>query len=239
MKQRLLHPNIRNMKTTIKAKTAVAQVGPALLFLLFMQTTFCMAQVTGRPQTDDEFLLARADEHVAIYYRWMEAGDNRMARQLKAVFTVESTPEAVLSVIRDDRSFTGWMSGTKTYYRVKSVDVNQWYSYVQFEVPWPLNNQDCILRYTLQEKKEEQSFHVEIQGTPAYMKEFEGVKRISHLQIRWILTRTAQNQTRVEYYVFSNQVSKVPKKITDPIIQGNLLRTMNAFRNTVLERRVS
>jgi hypothetical protein len=57
----------------------------------------------------------------------------------------------------------------------------------------------------------------------------------NHFQ-EWMSSTKTYYRTWVEYFVLSNQVSDIPKTLTDPIIQKNLLRTMNAFRETVRER---
>jgi hypothetical protein len=189
------------------------------------------------PEATDGFTLARSDENIRILYRWVNTDAPQAVRQLKAEFIADCPVNRILDVIHDDNHFQEWMSNTKLYYRVKSVDTGNWYSYVQFSLPWPLSNQDCILHYQLKTPASPDFVQVFITGEPAFLREFKGVKRISHLEIQWKLRSIGHGRTWVEYFVLSNQVSDIPKTLTDPIIQKNLLRTMNAFRETVRERR--
>jgi hypothetical protein len=188
------------------------------------------------PEAADGFILARSDGNIKILYRWINTEAPQAVRQLKAEFIAHCPMNRILDVIHDDNHFQEWMSNTKSYYRVKSVDTGNWYSYVQFSLPWPLSNQDCILHYQLKTPASPDFVQLFITGEPAYLKEFKGVKRISHLDIQWKLRSIGPGRTLVEYYVFSNQVSDLPRTLTDPIIQKNLLRTMNAFRETAEER---
>jgi hypothetical protein len=41
------------------------------------------------------------------------------------------------------------------------------------------------------------------------------------------------NKVRVEYSMFTNVKPSFPLWLTDPIIQNNLMKTMNAFRDRV------
>lgn len=184
-----------------------------------------------------DFKMVKSENDITIYTRWIPVNETRSARQLKAEFFIPEPVDQILSVLRDDTHTTSWMRNTKTYYRVKTMDQRQWYSYVQFAVPWPLSNQDCILKYQVIVDPSSQNTRIEVVGVPDYLKEFEGVKRIAHMEVEWVFTRVNPSLTKVEYYAFSNQPSRYPRSITDPIIQNNLLKTMKAFCCTVSERR--
>ena len=189
------------------------------------------------PSTIDvnaKFNLVRSDDNISIYTRWIPVTETRSTRQLKAEFVIDCSSEKVVSVLRDEKSYTKWMKATKTYYRLKTVNTNQWYSYVQFSIPWPLNNQDCILKYEVHENTELSRTEITLIGEPDFLQTYEGVERISHMEGSWVITQIgAGNKTRVEYLVYSKQAPKFPTWITDPLIQKNLLKTMNAFRDIV------
>lgn len=179
------------------------------------------------------FALVKDASGVSIYTRWIPVTETRSARQIKAVIVMDGTVASVLSVLRDDRSFTKWMNGTKDYYRIKTLDSASWYSYVQFQIPWPLNNQDCIIKYNVTEDPSAGKTILSLKATPSFLKSFDGVKRIPHMEGSWVITNLGNNKVMVEYTMFSNQKPSFPRWITDPIIQNNLLKTMEAFRNSV------
>jgi len=148
-------------------------------------------------------------------------------------FTLVRQENNIAIFILDDDSFTSWMKGTRDYYRVETVDSSSWYSYIQFSIPWPLNDQDCIIHYRLR-RNSESYLEVFIDGEPGYLAPVEGVKRISHMQGSWKLLEVSPEKTVIEYLIFSNQPSSFPRWITDPIIQNNMIRTMTAFREQVI-----
>jgi hypothetical protein len=188
------------------------------------------------PSTIDvnaKFNLVRSDDNISIYTRWIPVTETRSTRQLKAEFVIDCPAEKVISVLRDEKSYTKWMKATKTYYRLKTINTNQWYSYVQFSIPWPLNNQDCILKYEVHQNTELSRTEITLIGEPDFLQTYEGVERISHMEGSWVITQIGPGKSRVEYLVYSKQAPKFPTWITDPLIQKNLLKTMNAFRNIV------
>jgi hypothetical protein len=180
-----------------------------------------------------KFTLVRSDNNVSIYTRWIPVTEIRSTRQLKAEFVIDCPAEKVVSVLRDEKSYTKWMKATKTYYRLKTVNENQWYSYIQFSIPWPLNNQDCILKYEVHEGPDPSKTEITLAGEPGFLQTYEGVERISHMEGSWMITKIGPDKSRVEYLVYSNQTPKFPTWITDPLIQKNLLKTMIALRDIV------
>ncbi len=180
-----------------------------------------------------KFNLVRSDDNISIYTRWIPVTETRSTRQLKAEFVIDCPAEKVVSVLRDEKSYTKWMKATKTYYRLKTINENQWYSYVQFSIPWPLNNQDCILKYEVHECIDPSKTEITLAGEPDFLQTYEGVERISHMEGSWVITKIGAGKSRVEYLVYSKQAPKFPTWITDPLIQKNLLKTMNAFREIV------
>jgi len=184
--------------------------------------------------TNAKFTLVRSDKNIFIYTRWIPVTEARSTRQLKAKFVIDCPAENVVSVLRDEKSYTKWMKATKTCYRIKTINSNQWYSYVQFSIPWPLNNQDCILKYEVRTCEELSRTVITLLSEPDLLESCKGIERISHMEGKWVITQFEPGKTCVEYYVFSKQEPKFPTWITDLLIQKNLLNTMNAFRDIVI-----
>ena len=72
------------------------------------------------------------------------------------------------------------------------------------------------------------------EGLKAILKSCKDIERISHMEGLWIITQTGPEKTCVEYYVSSKQEPKFPTWITAPLIEKNLLNTMSAFRDVVM-----
>jgi len=180
-----------------------------------------------------EFKLVKDVSDIRISTRWIPVTKNRSARQIKAECIINGPISKILFVLSDDPSFVEWMKSVKDYYRIKTVTPNKWYSYIQFGLPWPLRNQDCIIKYEITENEEEGITVVLVKGMPAILKTFDGVDRIPHMEGSWRLTDLGNNKVAVEYKMYSNQKSKFPRWVTDPIIQNSMVETMDAFRSKV------
>ncbi|MCX6245909.1 MAG: hypothetical protein NTU98_14540 [Bacteroidetes bacterium] len=204
-----------------------------LIGLLLATTSFTLGDENSNP---GEFTVVKEESGIRISEKWIPVTSTRSARQVRCEFTVEGSVASVISVLHDDLSFTKWMKGTKTYYRVKTIDPGHWYSYVQFHLPWPLHNQDCIIRYEVSTDAADGKTVIRMTGDPGFLKQFEDVTRIPNMEGSWKFTDLGNNRVGVEYRMFTNQAPKFPRWITDPIVHSNLLKTMDAFRSNVHKR---
>ncbi len=204
-----------------------------LIILLLGNTSFKPGYEDKNP---GEFIIVKDVSGIRISTRWIPVTDTRSARQVKCEFVVDGPVPKVISVLYDDITIARWMKGTKEYYRVKTIDAEHWYSYVQFHITWPFNNQDCIIKYDVSKDVASRKTVVHMTGEPGYLKNFEGVNRIPHMEGSWIFTDLGNDRVKVEYVIFSNQVPKFPRWITDPIIRENIFETMDTFRSILHER---
>lgn len=194
-------------------------------------------RVTGDPavkSTDSMFSLERRSGDISIYSRWIKATETRLARQLKVEFTVRIPVEKVISAIRDERSCTAWMKSAKIYCRIKTINSNQWYSYIRFSIPWPLNDQDCILKYNVLTNGDHSRTEISLVSEPGMLKTYNGIKRITHMEGLWVISRLNPHKTFVEYYIFSKQEPQYPSGLTAPLVEKDLLKTMSAFRESLI-----
>jgi hypothetical protein len=222
----------------MKTKTTTSLILLSFFLISGFRTTSEKTFLTddsASPDKSANFTLVRSDENISIYTRWIPATETRMTRQIKAEFVIDCSIDNIISVLKDEKSYTQWMKATKTYYRLKTINDNQWLAYIQFSIPWPLNNQDCILKYEVHQNEDKSQTEITLQGEPDFLKSYEGVERISHMEGSWIITRIDGGKSLVEYYMYSKQAPKFPTWITDPLIQKNLLKTMNALREVVLD----
>ena len=192
-----------------------------------MKTVICLALLWGVTLTDTPsmgsirenepgvstettpFSLVKQENDISIYTRWLPVDEKRSARQVKVTFAVDAPTSEALSVLLNDASFTSWMKGTSDYHRVHTVDSGNWYSYIQFSIPWPLNDQDCIIHYEIL-KHSGTYTEILLNGEPDYLSAIDGVTRISHMEGMWKLVSARPNRTLMEYVIFSKQPSSFP-----------------------------
>ena len=177
----------------------------------------------------DEFKLVKSEQNINLFIRPVPLNEGYTVRQLKAVLYVKATPTEVVDLIRDDKNISTWMKAVRNCKNLQRLSDDQWITYLIFSVPWPLNDQDCIFRF----KKIMQPSGVvilEFSSDPGYIETIEGIKRMKGIKGSWIITPAGDGSCRVEYSICSYTKPSLPRWLTDPIIQGNLISSMSAFR---------
>lgn len=192
---------------------------------------FCLsATAMGKNCNPDtaNFVLVKENNGIALYERWYSVNPSQQQREIKATFRVKSDSYAAAALIKDESKGKKWNKNTESYRIVKhSEDI--WFGYIQYDLPWPVSNQDCVLEYS--QNSCGQSLEISFKGTdhpsfPASKK----IQRIAEINGKWIFTEN-ENGTYVEYYITTTPSNTLPTWITDPIIRNNLIETLADFKN--------
>lgn len=175
-----------------------------------------------------DFTLVKRSDGIALYERWYAIGANEEAREVKATFTIRTSPEAALALLKDGSKGQLWNKSTNAY-RLLDVRKNTWISYIEYDLPWPVSNQDCVLQYRVNGGTDTVTvtfLNIEHPALPVRKR----VKRIPDIKGKWIFIQTVDG-VRVEYYITTKPSDTLPNWLTDPIIRNNLIETLSGFRS--------
>jgi hypothetical protein len=181
------------------------------------------------------FVLVKQDDGITLYERWYAVNENQHAREVKATFTVNAETDAAVALIRNESLGKKWNKNTEEY-RVLPSAGGIWFSYIQYDLPWPVSNQDCVLRYDQQYF--DNSMEIVFRGTqhPAFPVQ-KRIQRIPEISGKWIFKESAQG-IDVEYYITTTPSSTLPTWLTDPIIRNNLIETLQGFRKILEQKKI-
>lgn len=206
---------------------------PLLLIILFgIICGECFA-TNGQSDTSD-FVLVKENDGIALYERWYPTDvDDQLAREVKATFTLKAPLGRAVDLIRDESQGTRWNKNTSVY-RIVPRNDDVWFGYVQYDLPWPVSDQDCVLYF--QRTLSRNSIQIEFKGAehPSFPVR-KKIQRIPEIAGKWVFKEN-ETEVAVEYYVTTLPSSTLPTWLTDPIIRNNLLETLGSFRE-ILECR--
>jgi hypothetical protein len=184
--------------------------------------------------SEEEFKLVRTDKGISLYERWIPNAEDEKVREIKATFIVRADVAGIFRLMTSPAMGTDWNVNVKEYNVIPSGKENTWITYIKYSIPWPFEDQDCCLLYQL--RREEQYAEISFQSIshnrfPVY----KNITRISGAKGKWQLQDLGNGNMRVTYLISTNRSKKVPRWISDPIVQGNLIETMTRFK-TLAER---
>lgn len=188
--------------------------------LLFFQS---LAGDTG------EFKLVKKDNAISLYERWIPGAGGENVREIKAVFLVNTAVPAVVGLFKDQLHGKDWNANASEYKIAPATDPHHWITYIRYDIPWPVDDQDCCLLYRLRENNGSAEVVFESitdQRFPLCNK----TTRITGTRGKWLLEPTPEGPMRITYIVTTDRSRKIPRWVSDPIIHDNLFRTMTKFK---------
>lgn len=186
---------------------------------------------TGTPDTAS-FILVKENNGISLYERWYSVRPNLLAREIKATFIVNAGTEAALALLKDESKGRDWNRNIEEY-KVLPGNKNFWFSYVQYDLPWPVSNQDCVLKYNPYYSADGMKVFFHNSSHPEFPVQ-KRIQRIPEIRGKWIFRESAEGLV-VEYYITTTPSDTLPTWLTDPIIRNNLIQNLTDFRN-ILEK---
>ncbi|GAB3421696.1 SRPBCC family protein [Niabella aquatica] len=202
-------------------KELIKSILPVMAGLLFI--TVCNAA---------DFKLVKNESNINLYERWVPHNGNTV-RELKADFVVRTpSADAVIALLKDPDKGAKWNTHARTVKIAVTKNETVWYTYVRYKMPWPMNDQDCGLKYFFNKNDVSKAI------CPVYFEEagvmqfpaIKNVNRITGTRGKWVLEKIKNGHLRVTYQIITDKSISVPRWIADPIIHDNLFTTMAAFR---------
>ena len=173
--------------------------------------------------------LVKKAKGIELYEKWYEVSTNQLAREVKVAYHINTSIQSAAALIENEVKATQWNKGS-SHYKIIPKDENSWISYIQYDLPWPVDYQDCVLYYKVSQASGDQIIidfkSVEHEIFPTS----KNISRILDVKGKWILKATPTG-TRVDYSITTLPSPTLPRWITDPIVRNNLIDTMDEFRN--------
>jgi hypothetical protein len=194
---------------------------------------FLFTAATSYAAGPGDFVLVKQNKVISLYERWIDHG-NEQVREIKAVFAVRSGIDAITKLLADQQKGTQWNVSAKDYRVLPLTTPKNWVSYIRYSIPWPFDDQDCCLLYTLNRNSSKAELNFESvthEKFPVYKK----ITRMNGIKGKWMLEENVKGTTQVTYFISTDRSANVPRWVSDPIIRNNLFETITAFKN-ILEQ---
>ena len=202
----------------------MAKTGAALLLAAMLSVPATYAE---KPGPDFEFLKER--DGIDLFYRWMEMPEGKSVRQMKAVLEIDGCANDVLNLLKDENRALNWIPAAEEFRHLTVTSDTEWASYIQFAIPWPFADQDCILAYAARWESDG-SLVIDFECKPEYIDPVDGITRMKDIVGSFVIRPEEKGRCVMECYFLSKKASRIPKWITEPIITGNILNLVGAIR---------
>jgi hypothetical protein len=183
---------------------------------------------------DDGWILKKSRDGVDIHYRWVESGQESV-RQLKASMQLICEVDEVVEMIRSDSASLRWVNRMVQFKNFDESENGIWYTYSEIDIPWPFQNRDLITRNQIEANKK--GAHIKLFSEPDKLPGVKGLVRIETFSGEWIIEKTDDDQTRIDYLIMTEGPPLLPAWFSDPIVENGLIKTMQSLAAEILTRK--
>ncbi|MBZ4192380.1 hypothetical protein [Niabella beijingensis] len=197
--------------------------------LIFFLILFC-GRLLAAPGGD--FKLVKTSNGINLYERWVMHNGSKV-RELKVSFEVTGVGFSdVVTLLKDAGKGGRWNVKSSQYKIAVTRDANVWLNYIRYALPWPMEDQDCSLKffYTPTGGSGAQTIYFESVQHQVYPR-LKNVTRLEGTSGRWVLDPLGGQEARITYQILTNKSASVPRWVSDPIVYDNILNTMYRFKS--------
>ncbi|ANH80676.1 hypothetical protein A8C56_06515 [Niabella ginsenosidivorans] len=192
-------------------------VAIALTALLFI----CKAAVAN------DFRLVKTANGVSLYERWVPHNGHTV-RELKAAFEAPGVglPD-IIRLLKDADKGSVWNTRASQYKITRTKNNNIWLNYIRYKLPWPMDDQDCSLKFEAYPGSNSISFESVLH--PVYPR-LKNVSRLEGTSGSWMIENSANNKVRITYQILTNKSTDVPRWISDLIVYDQIITMLSKFK---------
>jgi hypothetical protein len=166
------------------------------------------------------------NEKITLYERCIFCLDTTIkGRQIQGVFETSASIDKMLTTVVDETKIKEWQKNIIKYQYIPGSDSIR-HTYSLYKMPWPLNNQDNLLRYTLRKLTDNLmvlSFQDSLNEQMAPLN--KNVDRKPTIG-QWQFEKLSNGKTQVIYTIVTKPTG-YPRFITDHIVRKNLMSTIS------------
>ncbi|MBO9593501.1 MAG: hypothetical protein J7599_11385 [Niabella sp.] len=197
------------------------------LWLLILVGSFLNAAAPA------DFKWVKTSNGIMLYERWVMHNGNKV-RELKVCFDVPGAGLSdVVGLLKDAGKGSSWNVRSSQYKVTKTPDEHVWLNYIRYSLPWPMEDQDCSLKYFYNATTGTAGAHtiyfesIQHQVYPR----FKNVTRLEGTSGKWTVDQLENGPSRITYQILTNKSGTVPRWVSDPIVYDNILTTMARFKS--------
>lgn len=204
---------------------------------LLLTSLLLFSKMIFATEPDPQFKFIETRGPITLYERWVRHNNNSV-RELKAVFMIHKTGVVdFITLLKSEQAAYKWNPNAKKLSVALSKEDNIWHSYMRYKIPWPMDDQDCCLKYYYDKNKLNGNLvpiYFYSVDYPAFPK-LKTVTRITGTKGCWLLQQTNPDNLNITYNIVTDKSAIIPRWVSDPIVYNNLFSSLTALKN-ILEQ---
>jgi hypothetical protein len=183
-----------------------------------------------------QWKMVRNTEGVKTFHRYVTQQDGGSYGERKGELIINCSLQEAVRLVSDAESTRKWMSGIDENYKLTHINLNEWYNYTKFSIPWPFSKRDLVSLYKLIADPAHGLVTINITCKDTYVPLKPGIIRLTDYHATWAIKKQGEKTTSICFIMSSSQPPAFPRYIQEPIIErmfhNNLVRLRDILMAT-------
>lgn len=157
---------------------------------------FCVGFANPKIYGQSDWKFVTEKQGIKVSSRFVEGSK---VKALRVDCRVQANTAQVVALLLDIDATVQWVYHTKSCKLIRQVSPSELYYYSEVSLPWPLENRDFVARVKVTQNPATKVVTVDAPAVPGWVKQKEGIVRVSHSVGTWILTPLDEKTTKIQY----------------------------------------
>jgi hypothetical protein len=179
---------------------------------------------------EDSYEIIKKGDHMELSERWIKMGGTVDSREVRMVMTVWAGTSDILETLRNEQKGAYWNVNSNRFH-VKVLDNKSWISFIEYQLPFPMNNRACYFLHEAKSIGSITTIHFKTLETDLFSKG-KSLEIILGLEGKWVIEDRG-DYSLLSYHIISVPDKSMPRWLVDPIVRKNMWSSMEKLRTTI------
>lgn len=199
--------------------------------LLFTSILLIIWSISSTAQTKtDDWNLTIDKKKIKVYTRTPE---NSTFKEIKIETIFYAPLEKLTAALDDASSYTTWVYKCTKSKKVKTLNKQEFYYYIESDLPFPLANRDLVIHSTKWIEKSQNTVYYFSTAMEEILPEEKGLVRINKYDSFWTIEELSKNKLSINYQCRTDPGGNLPAWLVNLAVTTGPLKTMQQLEQYI------
>lgn len=156
--------------------------------------------------------------------------DTTAIKSIRVIFEFKASLESAVEILSDIDSYTEWIYKAKKANLIDTVSSNEYYYYINFDMPFPVWDRDNVILTSIHEDAENKMVSFSSKAAPNYIPEAKGIVRVQTLESHWKISQKENGMVHIDYHGFADPCGNIPNWLANLALTAGPTKSFEEFK---------
>ena len=189
--------------------------------------SFLLILFVSLPAFSQEWNLKKEEDGIKIFTRFIPGTE---FEEVRCTVSIKTRLSSFVAMLKDIEGYTEWAFNCVETKLLETINDTVLIYYTHTSLPWPANDRDLILRLSLYQDPLTFEVKTNAYSVPGFVKEKEGIVRITNAKTAWNLSPRPGGFVEVDYFASFGAGGSIPAWLINSTITYGPLQSMQKIK---------